>query len=95
MPTAAANADNLAVKQPLALQAVQQRIHRARTELVSVAPKLFDHLQSKNRLLAGVIQDVETNQAGIEVAVFFAACGMLHRAAGSEIRLIGHCNEIR
>src|SRR6185437_2597901 len=79
MPTAAANPDNLAVKQPLALQAVQQRIHRARTEPVSVTPKLFDHLQSKNRLLAGVIQDVEPNKPGIEVAVFGVGCVVLHR----------------
>ena len=32
-------------------------------------PKFFDHLQTEDRLFAGVIQDVESNEAGIQLPV--------------------------
>ena len=48
---------------------MKQRIHCAGAETVAVPRKFFDHLQTEDRLFAGVIQDVKANQARIQLPV--------------------------
>ena len=50
-------------------EAMQQWIHCSRTEPVAMSPKFFDHLQIVDRFSAGMIQDVEPNEAGIQLPV--------------------------
>lgn len=54
---------------PLFLQTMQDRIERAGAYLVAMTPKLFEHSQAENRLLASVMENVEANQPRIELAI--------------------------
>jgi hypothetical protein len=54
---------------PFPSRAAQNRVHGSRADPVFVPRQLLDHAQSKNRLLAGVVQDVEADEAGVQVAV--------------------------
>jgi hypothetical protein len=50
-------------------QAVQQRLERAGADAVAVAGQFFNHTEAEDGLLGRVVQDVQTDQAGVEVAV--------------------------
>jgi len=53
----------------LGLEAVQDGIQRARAETIAVPGQLFDHPQAEDLTLPGVVEDVQANESGIEVAV--------------------------
>ena len=53
-------------------QPMQHGINRPSAQPVAVSSELFDHAQAKDRLLAGMVQNVPPNQTRVEVlaAVF-------------------------
>ena len=53
----------------LLLQPVKQRIQAARADPVAVPPQFFDHAEPEDGLFDGVMQDVQPNQAGVQIAV--------------------------
>jgi hypothetical protein len=57
------------LQQPASLQPVKNGIQRARAEPVSVPGKLFNDPEAKDFLLAGVVKNVQPDQAGIKPRV--------------------------
>ena len=53
----------------LLLQAVKQRIQTPGTDAVAVPRQFLDHAQPEDRLFDGVMQDVQADQAGVQIAV--------------------------
>src|SRR3989475_10672301 len=77
----------------LPLQPVQDGIERPRTERIAVASKLRDDSEAEDRLLGGVMEDVEADEAAIEVAIGQRG----HFACGSKLttRASGCCGTNR
>src|ERR1700721_959352 len=50
-------------------QPMKNGIQRPWADFVSMTGQLFGHSRTKNQLLCGVMQNVEANHAGIEVAI--------------------------
>ena len=48
---------------------MQQRIQAARADAVAVARELLDHAETEDGLVNGVMQDVQADQAGVEVVI--------------------------
>ena len=53
----------------LPFETAKQRIKRAGADAVAVAREFFHHAEAEDGLLDGVMEDVEADQAGIEVAI--------------------------
>jgi hypothetical protein len=53
----------------LLFQPVQDWVQSSRTDPISVPCKLLDHAEAENRFLGRVMQDVEADKAGVQVAV--------------------------
>ena len=51
------------------LQIVQKWINRARTHFVAVAPKLFNHPEAHQRLLCGVMENVQADKTADKLTV--------------------------
>src|SRR5258708_2935054 len=51
------------------LEAVEQRIQTARADAVAVARQFLDHAEAENGLLRSVMQDVQADQTGVEIAI--------------------------
>ena len=52
-----------------ALQAVQQWVEGAGAHRVPMPGQFFRHLEAENCFLRGVVQDVQPDKAGIEIAI--------------------------
>jgi hypothetical protein len=52
-------------------EGLEQRIHAAGTDAVSVMREFFDHSETEDGTLHRVMQDVETDQARVQVAIGF------------------------
>jgi hypothetical protein len=50
-------------------EAMKNWVHRPGTDLISMADQLFTHARAKNRSFFCVMQNVQTDHAGIEVAI--------------------------
>jgi hypothetical protein len=50
-------------------QPMQQRIERSRTYSITMTFKLFEHLESKNLFLDGVIQNMQLNKSGQQIFI--------------------------
>jgi hypothetical protein len=61
-----------------ALECVKHRIESTGAELVTVPAQFLDKPEAENWRLASMMQDMETNQASIEVLVSFMAPLFLH-----------------
>ncbi len=48
---------------------VEKGVEAAGADTVAMAGELFDHAEAEDRFFDGMVQDVEANQAGIEIAV--------------------------
>lgn len=70
----------LGTQQPPRFEAAEQRVHRPGTQPVAVACQFLDHPETENRTLAGVMEDMEVNEAGIKLAIVAAR---LHARAGA------------
>ena len=53
----------------LLLEVVEQGIKAAGADAVAVARKLFDHAEAEDGFFGGVVEDVEPDEAGIQVAI--------------------------
>jgi hypothetical protein len=54
----------------VAFHAVQQWVERARTDLVAVMGQFLDHPVAVDRLLGGMVQHMEPDEAGKKFLVF-------------------------
>jgi hypothetical protein len=50
---------------------VQDWVQRTGADPISMPSEFFEHPQTKDRLLSGVMEDVQAYQAGIQIAVIF------------------------
>jgi len=67
----------LRAQQAARFQPMQHGINGARAELVAVPSQLFDHAQPKDRFFAGMVQNVQPDESGVEVLVtIFGDAGM-------------------
>jgi hypothetical protein len=55
-------------QEAIPLQSVQDGVERAGTQQVAVPRQFSNHIQPKDRLLPGVMQQVQANEAGEKVA---------------------------
>lgn len=53
----------------LPFHAVQDGIERARAQAIAVATKLVDHRLAEDRTFGGMMEDVEPDEPGIQVAI--------------------------
>ena len=70
-PPTPAGALLLRLEQSASLQAMQQRIERAGTDAVAVVRQLLHHGQAEDRLVRGMHQHMDPNQAEKEVSLIF------------------------
>ena len=62
----------------LPLHAVQDRIQRAGAQPIAVPAQLVDHRLAEDRALRGVMENVEPDQSGVEIAIY-------HRNSSSKV----------
>jgi hypothetical protein len=59
----------LGAQKPFRLEAAKQRIHGAGAQVITMARQLLNHAETENRPLAGMEENVQANEAGIEIMV--------------------------
>lgn len=52
---------------------MQHRVERPGTQLVAMTPYLFDDAKAEDRFLGRVVQDMQADQAAVEVFVVMSA----------------------
>jgi hypothetical protein len=53
----------------LLLEAVEQGVEAPRADAIAVPGELLDHTEAENGFFGGMVEDVEADEAGVEVAV--------------------------
>ncbi len=68
-------------QQPPPFEAVEQRVDGSGAQPIAVSREFFDDAEAEDRLQAGMMQDVESDQARVEVPVSPIVSVLCHRSS--------------
>ena len=71
----------------LFFQAMQKRVQRAHTDVITMTAEFFRHPQAEKRAFHGVMEDMQPDQSGVKIAVIHS-CVFLYRYSITNINFV-------